>query len=255
MYFNTHTHLNSEEQYERRDELIKRCLEEGVTQMTVVGYDLESSRLGVQIAHEYDFVYCTVGISPNDCEETTDEDLEEIKELAKDPKVVAIGEIGLDYHWDVPHDKQWDVFAKQIAMAKELDLPIVIHSRDASEDTYRFLSEAKHRGIMHCYGGSYEMALRYIDIGFYISLAGPVTFKNARKPKEVATKVPLTSLLIETDDPYLSPVPFRGKRNEPANVIYVARQIAELKGISVEEVANTTKHNAETIFDLNHGDK
>jgi len=250
VYFNTHTHLNSEEQYSERQALIERALANGVNEMTVVGYNLESSRLAVDIANEYDFIYCTVGISPNDCEETTDEDLEEIYQLAHHPKVVAIGEIGLDYYWDVPKDKQHIVFQRQIDMAKELDLPIVIHSRDAAEDTYRFLANAHHRGIMHCYSGSAEMAERFIKIGFYISLSGTVTFKNARVPKEVAARVPLTHLLIETDDPYLSPVPFRGKRNEPGHVIYVAQQIADLKGIPVEDVARETSHNAHVIFGI-----
>lgn len=248
MYFNTHTHLNSEELFPIRHELIKRCLDLGVSEMTVVGYDVESSRRAIQIAHEYDFIYATAGISPNDCETITEDDLNEIARLALDDKVVAVGEIGLDYHYDVPKDKQHDVFKWQMDLAQRIDKPVVIHCRDAFEDTYNMLAQYPLIGIMHCYSGSYQMALRMIKLGYYISLGGPVTFKNAKVPKEVAEKVDLDHLLIETDDPYLTPVPFRGKRNEPAHVIYVARQFAALKGITVEEVAEATMRNARTIF-------
>lgn len=250
MYYNTHTHLNAKELYPTRDTYIAHAHEVGVTRMTVVGYDVSSSRLAVRIAHEYEGIVATVGISPNDCEETTDEDLAIIKELAKDPKVVAIGEIGLDYHYDVPKDKQRDVFAKQMAFAQEYHLPIVIHCRDAYEECFQMLESSSLKGIMHCYSGSDQMALRFIKLGFYISLAGPVTFKNAKMPKLVAQNVPLDRLLIETDDPYMAPVPLRGTTNEPANCVYIAQKIAELKGISVEDVASTTYHNALDIFGL-----
>ncbi|MCD7809341.1 MAG: TatD family hydrolase [Erysipelotrichaceae bacterium] len=250
MYFNTHTHLNSEQLYYDRDIYISHALNEEVDYLCVVGYDVESSKLAVKIAHEYPFIYCVVGISPNDCEETTDEDIQVIEELLQDPKAVALGEIGLDYHWDVRRDKQKDVFLKQIEIAKRYDKPIVIHARDAYEDTYNILRDAQHYGIMHCYSGSAQMAQRYIDVGFYISLAGTVTFKNAKTPKEVAKAVDIDHLLIETDDPYLTPHPFRGKLNEPANVVYVAKEIARIKDMAIEDVARITTFNAKKVFGI-----
>ena len=251
MYFNTHTHLNSKELYSQRDIFIKRALDNNVDYIVVAGYDLPSSKYAVEIAQEYPFIYATVGISPNDCLETTDADLNEIEALLQNPCVVALGEIGLDYYWeDVPHDKQKDIFQKQIDIAKKHDKPIVIHARDAYEDTYRILKQAAHRGIMHCYSGSVEMAKRYIEIGFEISLAGPVTFKNARVPKEVATVIGIDHLMIETDCPYLAPHPFRGKLNEPANVVYIAQEIAKLKNMEIESVASQTTFNAKKVFGI-----
>lgn len=251
MLFNTHTHLNSEQLFENRDLYIKNALDRGVKYLTVVGYDLESSRLAVQIANEYDFIYAAVGISPNDCKETIDEDIEIIEELAKNPKVVAIGEIGLDYYWDeVPKQQQIKYFKKQLELAKKLNLPVTIHARDAYEDTYDILAASGVKGIMHCYSGSYEMALRFIKIGYYISLAGPVTFKNAKVPKRVVENVDIDHLLVETDDPYLTPAPYRGKQNEPGNVYFVAQKIAELKNMSFEEVAQKTTENALKVFNL-----
>ena len=251
MYFNTHTHLNSKELYSQRDIFIKHALDNNVDYIVVAGYDLPSSKYAVEIAQEYPFIYATVGISPNDCLETTDADLNEIEALLQNPCVVALGEIGLDYYWeDVPHDKQKDIFPKQIDIAKKHDKPIVIHARDAYEDTYRILKQAAHRGIMHCYSGSVEMAKRYIEIGFEISLAGPVTFKNARVPKEVATVIGIDHLMIETDCPYLAPHPFRGKLNEPANVVYIAQEIAKLKNMEIEDVARITTFNAKRMFGI-----
>ena len=251
MYFNTHTHLNSKELYSQRDIFIKHALDNNVDYIVVAGYDLPSSKYAVEIAQEYPFIYATVGISPNDCLETTDADLNEIEALLQNPCVVALGEIGLDYYWeDVPHDKQKDIFQKQIDIAKKHDKPIVIHARDAYEDTYRILKQAAHRGIMHCYSGSVEMAKRYIEIGFEISLAGPVTFKNARVPKDVAATINLENLLIETDCPYLTPHPFRGKLNEPANVVYIAQEIAKLKNMEIEDVARITTFNAKRMFGI-----
>jgi len=251
MYFNTHTHLNSEELYENRDMYIKNALENKVTNIVVAGYDLNSSKRAVEIAHEYPFVYATVGISPNDCLNTTDADLKVIEELLQDSRVVALGEIGLDYYWDdVPRDQQKDIFIKQIEIAKIHGKPIVIHARDAYEETYDILKQAAHRGIMHCYSGSAQMAKRYIEIGFEISLAGPVTFKNAKVPKDVATQIGIDHLMIETDCPYLTPHPFRGKLNEPANVVYIAQEIAKLKNMEIEDVARITTFNAKKLFGI-----
>ena len=250
MFFNTHTHLNSEDLYEEREQLIKNCFEKNVTEMTVVGYDLASSKKAVALAHECECIHATVGISPNDCEDYSEESFKEIMELAKDPEVVAIGEIGLDYYYDTDKDLQKEVFHKHLQLAKELDLPIVIHCRDAYEECYNMLEQAGCKGIMHCYSGSDQMALRFIKLGFFISLAGPVTFKNAKMPKQVAKNIPLNKLLIETDDPYMAPVPLRGTRNEPANVVYIAEKIAELKECTLEEVEHQTFANAKYIFQM-----
>ena len=183
MYFDTHCHLNSEQLYENRDEFIKHALDNQVEMMVVVGYDLESSKKAVEIAKEHSFIYAAVGIGPNDCLNTTTQDLQIIDEYLNEPKVVALGEIGLDYYWDdVPSDKQKEIFQLQVDLAKKHQKPIIIHCRDAYEDTYEVLKRNGHPGIMHCYSGSVEMAKRFIDLDFYISLAGPVTFKNARVP-------------------------------------------------------------------------
>lgn len=251
MYFNTHTHLNSEELYFQRDVFIKNALDNNIEYIVVAGYDLPSSRKAVEIAEEYPFIYATVGISPNDCKDITDADLKEIETLLQNPRVVALGEIGLDYYWDeVPHDEQKDIFTKQISIAKKYDKPVVIHARDAYEDTFDILKQAAHHGIMHCYSGSVEMAKRYIDIGFEISLAGPVTFKNAKTPKDVARTIGIDHLMIETDCPYLTPHPFRGKLNEPANVVYIAQEIAKLKNMEIEDVARITTFNAKELFGI-----
>mgnify|MGYP002595158352 FL=1 len=251
MYFDTHCHLNSEQLYEKKDEFIKHALDNQVEMMVVVGYDLESSKKAVEIAKEYPFIYAAVGIGPNDCLNTTTQDLQIIDEYLNEPKVVALGEIGLDYYWDdVPSDKQKEVFQQQVDLAKKHQKPIIIHCRDAYEDTYEVLKRNGHPGIMHCYSGSVEMAKRYIEIGFEISLAGPVTFKNARVPKEVATVIGIDHLMIETDCPYLAPHPFRGKLNEPANVVYIAQEIAKLKNMEIESVASQTTFNAKKVFSI-----
>ena len=195
MYFDTHCHLNSEQLYENRDEFIKHALDNQVEMMVVVGYDLESSKKAVEIAKEHSFIYAAVGIGPNDCLNTTTQDLQIIDEYLNEPKVVALGEIGLDYYWDdVPSDRQKEIFQQQVDLAKKHQKPIIIHCRDAYEDTYEVLKRNGHLGIMHCYSGSVEMAKRFIDLGFYISLAGPVTFKNARVPKDVAEKIGLEQI-------------------------------------------------------------
>lgn len=250
MYFNTHTHLNSATQFEHIDEYLKNCQKENVTELTVVGYNKDTSYKAVMIASNYEYIHATAGISPNDLDDYKDEYLDEIEALLKNKEVVGLGEIGLDYHYDTPKDLQKDVFKKQLALAVKYNLPVVIHCRDAYEDTYNLLKEYGVKGIMHCYSGSVEMAKRFVDLGFYISLSGTVTFKNAKEPKKVATEIPLESLLIETDDPYLTPVPFRGKENQPAYCIYVAKQIAECKQIDEKVVEEVTYHNAKKVFNL-----
>jgi TatD DNase family protein len=255
MLFDTHVHLNAEQFEDDLEEVIGRAQSEGVSYMVVVGFDRPTITRAMELAEAYDFIYACVGWHPVDAIDMTDGDLAWIEELAAHPKVVAIGEMGLDYHWDKsPKDVQKDVFRRQIQLAKKVKLPIVIHNRDATADVVEILREegaSEVGGIMHCYSGSAEVARECLDMNFYISLGGPVTFKNAKKPKEVAEAVPLEKLLIETDCPYLAPHPYRGKRNEPAYVKLVAEQIAELKGLAFEEVAEATTENAKRLFGIN----
>ncbi len=254
MLFDTHAHLNAVQYDEDLQEVIQRAQDEGVSHIVVVGFDRPTIERAMELTEEYDFIYAAVGWHPVDAIDMTEEDLQWIKELASHPKVVAIGEMGLDYYWDKsPKEVQKEVFRKQIALAKEVKLPIIIHNRDATADIVQILKEenaAEVGGIMHCFSGSVEVAKQCIDMNFYISLGGPVTFKNAKKAKEVAKEIPLDRLLIETDCPYLTPHPFRGKRNEPSYVKYVAEQIAELKEITVEEVAKATTENAKKLFGI-----
>ncbi|WP_299094524.1 TatD family hydrolase [uncultured Metabacillus sp.] len=254
MLFDTHAHLNAVQYEEDIVEVIQRAKAENVTHIVVVGFDKETITKAMELTNQYDMIYAAVGWHPVDAIDMTDEDLAWIKELTSHPKVVAIGEMGLDYYWDKsPKDVQKEVFRKQIQLAKEVQLPIIIHNRDATEDVVKILKEEKASevgGIMHCFTGSLEVAKQCMDMNFYLSFGGPVTFKNAKKPKEVVKEIPMERLLIETDCPYLTPHPFRGKRNEPSYVKYVAEQIAELRGISVEEVATKTSDNAKKLFGI-----
>lgn len=254
MFIDTHVHLNADQYDEDLNEVIDRALENNVTKMIVIGFDRKTIERAMELAEKYEFIYAVVGWHPVDAIDCTDEDLAWIEELAAHEKVVAIGETGLDYHWDKsPKGVQQEVFRKQIRLAKKVKLPIIIHNRDATEDVLRILKEENAQevgGVMHCFGGSVETARESIAMNFMISLGGPVTFKNAKKPKEVAEAIGLEHLLIETDAPYLAPHPYRGKRNEPSYVPLVAEEIARLKGIPVEEVARATTRNAEQFFKL-----
>ncbi|MFT8323208.1 MAG: TatD family hydrolase [Bacillus sp. (in: firmicutes)] len=255
MLFDTHTHLNAEQFIEDVEETIQRAKDAGMEKMIVVGFDKPTIERAMELIEKYPFLYASVGWHPVDAIDMTEADLLWIEELSKHPKVVAIGEMGLDYHWDKsPKDIQKEVFRKQIRLAKKVDLPIIIHNREATADIVDILKEEDAKevgGIMHCYGGSVETAQECINMNFYISLGGTVTFKNAKKPKEVAAAIPLEKLLIETDCPYLAPTPFRGKRNEPSYVKLVAEEIASIKGISFEEVAEATTKNAKKLFGIN----
>lgn len=252
MLFDSHTHLDDESFDSDRDEVIHRAREAGVTLMLNPGADLASSLRGVQLAERYEGIYAAVGVHPHDVKDMDETTLETLRSLSQKEKVVAIGEIGLDFYYDYsPRDAQRYWFKRQIQLAREVGLPIIIHERDAHQEVFDILKEerAGELGcVMHCFSGSVELAKEYVKLGMYISLGGPVTFKNARKPQEVAMAVPLDRLLIETDSPYLTPVPFRGKRNEPARVRLVAEKIAELRGISLEELAKQTTENAKTLF-------
>lgn len=254
MFIDTHVHLNADQYDEDLQEVIDRALENNVTKMIVIGFDRKTIERAMDLTEKYEFIYAVVGWHPVDAIDCTPEDLQWIEELAAHPKVVGIGETGLDYHWDKsPKEVQQEVFRKQIQLAKKVQLPIIIHNREATEDVLRILKEEKAEeigGVMHCFSGSVETARESIEMNFMISLGGPVTFKNAKKPKEVAELIPIEHLMIETDAPYLAPHPYRGKRNEPSYVPLVAEEIARLKGLTVEEVGEKTTKNAEQFFNL-----
>lgn len=254
MLTDTHTHLNVEAFQDDQDEVIARAREAGVTRIVNVGFNRETIPSSIALAERYDFIYSTVGWHPVDAVHMQEGDLEWIEQLASHEKVVAIGEIGLDYHWDEsPKEVQHEVFREQIRLARRVKLPIVIHNREAHQDVLRILKEEKAEevgGIMHCFSGSWEVAQECLDMNFYISFGGPVTFKNAKQPKEVLKQVPLDRLLIETDAPFLTPHPFRGKRNETSYVKLVAEQAAELKQMPYEELARVTTENAKNLLNI-----
>ncbi|TDM12334.1 TatD family hydrolase [Macrococcus bovicus] len=254
MLIDTHVHLNANQYDEDLQPVIDRALEAGVDRMIVVGFDEKTITRTMELIEQYDFIYGVIGWHPVDAIDFTEDNYNWIKELATHDKIVAIGEMGLDYHWDKsPKDVQKSVFRRQIALAKELKKPIVIHNREATQDVVDILKEenaAEVGGVMHSFSGSKEICDEILKLNFIISLGGPVTFKNAKQPKEVAQHVPLDKLIVETDAPYLTPHPYRGKRNEPAYVKLVAEQIAELRGISYEALAAATTQNAERLFGL-----
>ncbi|WP_019006083.1 TatD family hydrolase [Cohnella laeviribosi] len=255
MLIDTHAHLDSPKFDNDRAEVIARAREAGVDIIVNIGFNRETIPTTMALAEQYPFIYAAVGWHPTDAiDMRLEEDLAWIERLCAHPKVVAIGEIGLDYYWDTsPKEIQHTVFREQIRLAKRLKKPIVIHNRDAHEDVVRLLKEegaSEVGGIMHCFSGSWEIAKQCLDMNFYISFGGPVTFKNARVPKEVLAKVPDDRILIETDAPYLTPHPYRGKRNESAYVRFVAEAGAEIKGKTVEEFANLTSLNSRTCLGL-----
>ncbi|MFQ3904949.1 TatD family hydrolase [Staphylococcus sp. Mo2-7] len=255
MLIDTHVHLNAEQYDEDLEAVIERARDNGVDRMFVVGFDTPTVERTMELIDQYEFIYGIIGWHPVDAVDCTEERLEWIEKLARHPKVIGIGETGLDYHWDKsPKDVQQTLFRKQIALAKRVNLPIIIHNREATQDCIDILKEEHAEeigGIMHSFSASPEIADDVINkLNFYVSLGGPVTFKNAKQPKEVAKHVPFDRLLVETDAPFLSPHPYRGKRNEPVRVTLVAEQIAELRGVSYEEVCKQTTENAERLFKL-----
>lgn len=254
MLIDTHVHLNADQYEKDVEEVIQRALDKNVKKMIVVGFDTKTIERAMELVEQYPFLYAVIGWHPVDAIDCTKEDLQWIESLAAHPKVVGIGETGLDYHWDKsPKEVQQRLFREQIQLAKRVELPIIIHNRDATADVVKILEEEEAHvtgGIMHCFSGSVETAKQCIDMNFLISLGGPVTFKNAKMPKKVATEIDLDYLLVETDAPYLTPHPFRGKRNEPHYVTLVAEQIAELKNIPYDEVAKRTTENALKLFKI-----
>ena len=248
----THCHLNSDRLVNDLEAILERARDAGVQKLVNVGYNIEASRFSVDLAQKKEHIYAAVGQHPHDALNFSDAVEAELRILLKSPKVVALGEIGLDYNRDyAPRELQRGVFRRQLIMAREANMPVLIHTRDAAMETIEILREERSRvGIMHCFSGSWEIAKICLNMGFYISLAGPVSFSNASKLHEVAQKVPLDRLVIETDCPWLAPVPYRGKCNEPAYVRYTALKIAELRGMAACELAEQTSRNAEMLLGL-----
>ena len=252
MYFDSHAHLTEDCFAQDFDAIVENMQAASVTGMMEIGYDLPSSEKAVQLANRFDWVHAAVGSHPDDAEQVDEARINVYRELCKDPRVKAIGEIGLDYHYEEPgREIQQRAFRMQLALAQELSMPVVIHERKAHEDGLRMLAEFPDvKGVFHCFSGSYEMAKELVKHGWYIGFTGVVTFKNAHKAVEVAEKIPLDRILIETDCPYMAPEPYRGRRCDPSLVPYVAKKIAQLRGISEEEVARATTENAKRCFGI-----
>ena len=252
MIFETHAHYDDERFEEDREELITSMPERGVGTIINVGASIESTKTTLALSERYEFVYAAVGVHPSDISGLNEETFAWLKEQTKREKVVAVGEIGLDYYWDEPErsiQKKW--FEAQIELARDVKLPIIIHSRDAAKDTYDIM-KALHAeeigGVVHCFSYSKEMARQFLDMGFYIGIGGVVTFKNAKTLKEVAAYTPLDRIVLETDCPYLSPEPNRGKRNSSLNLNYVAEALSQIKGIDKEELIAVTEENARKLY-------
>lgn len=258
MIFDTHAHYDDDAFDGDREELLKNLHKNGVEWIANVGASLESNKRVVELSEKYDFIYAVTGVHPSDTAFLKETDMEWLKELSQKEKVVAIGEIGLDYHYDEPAkeiQKHW--FKRQLALAAEVGLPVSIHSREAAQDTLEIM-KAEHcekiGGVIHCFSYGWEMAEIYLDMGFYLGIGGVVTFKNGKKLKAVVEKAPIERLVLETDAPYLAPEPFRGKRNASNYLSYVAQQIAELKGLTGEEVIRITAENAKRLYRIRNED-
>ena len=254
MIFDTHAHYDDERFDEDREALLASMRDAGIGNIVNIGANMASSQRSLDLAAEHDFMYAAVGVHPSDCAELDDEKIEKLKEMSSFDKCVAIGEIGLDYYWPEPdHELQKMWFKRQISLAREVDLPIVVHSRDAAADTVDILRSEKAGdlgGVVHCFSYSKEVAEECVKMGFYIGIGGVLTFKNGRKMKEVAEVIPLEKIILETDCPYLAPEPFRGKRNSSLYLPYIVSAMAQIKGISEEEVISITEANARKMYRL-----
>lgn len=249
--FDSHAHYTDKAFNDDRKELLDSLGESGICGVINCGADLESSQKSVALSKEYDYMYCACGVHPEEVDGLSEKYIDILRNMAKNEKCVAIGEIGLDYYWRQDNKElQKKVFEEQILLAKELDLPIIVHDREAHEDTLAILKKHKPKGVLHCFSGSVETAKEILKIGMYIGLGGAVTFKNAKKPVEVAEMLPLDRLLLETDCPYMAPVPMRGKRNYSAYIQYVAEKIGEIKGIDPQTVLDITTGNTKTLFGI-----
>ena len=251
MLFDTHAHMNDEAFDLDRAQILEKLPEQGIFLMLNAGCSLASSRECIAMAEQHPYIYASVGSHPDAADEVNDEVLEEYRKLCKlHPKVKAIGEIGLDYHYeDIPRELQKKAFIAQLELARELDLPVIVHERDAHEDGMAIIKQFPEvKGVFHCYSGSAEMARQLTDMGWYIGFTGVLTFKNARKAIETAESIPLDRIVIETDCPYMSPEPFRGRRNDPSRVRFVAEKLAQIRGISPEEAMAITCENGKRLY-------
>lgn len=248
--FDAHAHYDDRWFDEDRAALLSSMSEQGVSYIVNASVDLATAKTAIEYAEAYPFMYACAGIHPENLEGLPDDYLERLTELLKHPRAVALGEIGLDYHWEIPKEAQHRVFEEQLQLAKALDVPVVIHDREAHGDVMALVRKYRPKGLMHCYSGSVEMLKEVINLGLYISLGGTVTFKNARVPVEVAAAVPIDRLLLETDAPYLSPVPYRGKRNDSTKIAYTAERIAEIRGTDAQELIDITTANAKRFYGI-----
>ena len=252
MIFDSHAHYDDEAFTEDRDRLLNSLQEQGITAVMNVGASLGSTKTSIALAEAYDFIYAAAGVHPSETEELDEQSFLWLKEQCAHEKVLAVGEIGLDYYWPEPdRDLQKKWFERQLALAEEVGLPVIIHSRDAAKDTLDIMQKMhaeKIGGVIHCFSYEKEMAKIYVDMGFYIGIGGVLTFKNARKTREVVESIPLERIVLETDSPYLAPVPNRGKRNDSRNLPYVVTEIAKIKNISEEEVMEVTMANAKRLY-------
>lgn len=248
--FDAHAHYDDRRFDEDRAELLSSMPENGVSYIVNASVDLATAKTAIEYAETYPFMYACAGIHPENLGGLVPDYLDRLTQLLQHPRVVALGEIGLDYHWDIPKDAQHRVFEEQLQLAKELDVPVVIHDREAHGDVMELVRKYQPKGLMHCYSGSVEMLKEVLKLGMSISLGGTVTFKNARVPLEVAKAVPLDRLLLETDAPYLSPVPYRGKRNDSSKIAYTAERIAELRGMDPQELIDITTENAKRLYGI-----
>lgn len=248
----THAHYDDRAFDADRYELLGEILESSVEKIITIGCSLESSRKAIEIAEKFPNIYASVGVHPSDCMGLPDDYIKTLRQLSEHKKVVAIGEIGLDYHYDgYNRETQIDCFVKQLELAETLKLPVIIHSREATRDTMDILHRYKPKGVVHCFSGSVETAREIIDLGMMISFTGVLTFKNSKKAVEACRETPLDRLMLETDSPYMAPVPHRGERNDSSNVIHVAEKVAEIKNMTVEEVVEICNKNAAAFFGLN----
>ena len=250
MLFDTHAHLNDEAFDADRAELLATFRDAGVGLVLNAGCSLESSRESIALAESYPWIYCSVGTHPDTADEVDEKVLDTYRQMCRHPKVKAIGEIGLDYYYETIHrESQLRAFRLQMELARELDMPVIVHERDAHEDGMAVVREFPEvKGVFHCYSGSAEMARQLVDLGWYIGFTGVLTFKNARKAVQTAASIPLERILLETDCPYMAPEPFRGKRNDPGKIYRMAEKLAEIRGLSVEEIQNITLENGKKLY-------
>lgn len=259
MIFESHAHYDDDAFDEDREELLNSFREKGIEYVINVGANIQTTKNTIALTEEYPFIYGAVGVHPSDTDELDEEKFAWLKEQCALPKIVAVGEIGLDYYWDEPDrkiQKKW--FARQLELAREVKLPVIIHSRDAASDTLDMMKAANAGeigGVIHCFSYTKETAREYLAMDFYFGIGGVITFNNAKKLKEAVEYIPMEKILLETDSPYLSPVPYRGKRNSSLNIPLIAKEIARIKGMNYDQVVNITTENASKLFGISHMDK